>query len=122
MALLRFANIGSKAKHEKRFRKALDIAAPIDATLWMNGLNAFRRSRDKDGKITNEIAINILFIASNGDKERYQEAVNYFNANLHRLSKFSRYIKWLWLAGAILLIAVVIYLGIKNPGKVFFFF
>ncbi len=116
MALLRFAYKGSKAKYEKQFRKALDIAAPDNTELWMNGLNAFHKSRDRNGKMTNEIATNILFIASNGDKERFKEAVEFFNANLHRRSKFSRYKKWLWLIGPILFTAGAIIICILDPG------
>jgi len=66
--------------------------------------------------MTNEIAINILFIASNGNIERYQKAVEFFNANLHRRSKFSRYKKWLWLIGPILVVAGVIAIYILRPG------
>jgi hypothetical protein len=121
-ASLRFVYKGGKAKYEERFRKALEIAAPDDANSRTNGHNAFLIGRDIDKNMTNEIANNILFIASNGDEKRYQAAVNFFDVNLHRRSKFSRYKKWLWLAGAILLVAIVIYLGIKYPGKVFFFF
>lgn len=118
---------GGRSRYERVFYSALDIASP-DLDFWMKGLHAFRDARKiNDGKKTlDQITVDALEVASNGNKKRLKNAVFYFNNTMsiirRRQNKMNRIVKWLWLAGAILFAALVIYMAIVHPKTIFFFF
>lgn len=115
-----FAFEGGRSRYEKVFYSALDIASPDD-NFWMKGLNEFRdaKKRNKLGKTLDQITVDALKVASNGDLKRFKQAVTFFNAKMfsihRRRNKIRRLINWLWILGPILVIAGLITICILYP-------